>query len=91
MTYSCGYWVEHFLAGQKLLSDEDDVHKFLKKHFLHWLEALSWLGHLSAGLVQIQKLKSRIQVGATLWESEHVLTRHRSMEAQPYRRFWAML
>jgi hypothetical protein len=63
MTYSCGNWAKHYVAGQQTLCDRDDVHKFLQRHFLHWLEALSWLGQLSDAIGQITQLKSHLEVG----------------------------
>jgi hypothetical protein len=62
LTYSCGYWAEHVIKGQQVLSDNDSVYKFLQQHFLHWLEALSWLGQLSIVIHQITQLKSRVKV-----------------------------
>ncbi|GKT43277.1 vegetative incompatibility protein HET-E-1 [Colletotrichum spaethianum] len=61
--YSCAYWVNHFTdastkqdqRGQDL-NDSKLVYEFLKKHFLHWLEALSLLGNVSEGILQMSKL-----------------------------------
>ncbi|OKL62331.1 hypothetical protein UA08_02283 [Talaromyces atroroseus] len=39
--YACRYWVHHLKNSGITMQDEKDVHKFLLKHFLHWLEALS--------------------------------------------------
>jgi len=38
--YACLYWVQHLQKGDVKLIDNDQVHKFLNKHLLHWLEAL---------------------------------------------------
>ncbi|KAI1177260.1 hypothetical protein F4777DRAFT_542357 [Nemania sp. FL0916] len=39
--YACHYWVSHVEQSWRPLVDDDQVHRFLQKHFLHWLEALS--------------------------------------------------
>jgi hypothetical protein len=62
LTYSCSYWIEHFIQGQQMLSDNGSAHKFLQRHFLHWLEALGWIGHLSNVIGQIMQLKEHLEV-----------------------------
>ncbi|KAF8544991.1 WD40-repeat-containing domain protein [Trichophaea hybrida] len=42
--YACLYWVHHLRHSNVILRDNDRVHTFLQKHFLHWLEALSLIG-----------------------------------------------
>ncbi|KAF3229380.1 hypothetical protein TWF106_004299 [Orbilia oligospora] len=41
--YGCLYWVHHFVHSGKRIHDNDAVHSFLRKHLLHWFEALSLL------------------------------------------------
>jgi hypothetical protein len=48
--------------SKKVLGDEEIVWKFLKDHFLHWLESLSLLGKLSDGVTSIRKLLHVVQV-----------------------------
>jgi len=61
--YSCLYWVDHLLECQaredttKNLKDSGLVYSFLRQYFLNWLEALSLLKSMSAGVVMIQKLE----------------------------------
>ncbi|KAI1124900.1 vegetative incompatibility protein HET-E-1 [Nemania abortiva] len=38
--YACKHWAHHFEQAGHDFHDEDEVHSFLKQHFLHWLEAL---------------------------------------------------
>lgn len=52
--YSCVFWADNlcFLNGESLeckreLMDDGRVFRFLKEHFLRWLESLSLLGKLS--------------------------------------------
>jgi hypothetical protein len=44
--YACLYWVHHLKESGGIMNDGDQAHSFLKRHFLHWLEALSLLGRL---------------------------------------------
>ncbi|GKT96934.1 LOW QUALITY PROTEIN: beta transducin-like protein HET-E4s [Colletotrichum tofieldiae] len=72
--YSCVYWVSHLadgsLTGQEQhgqgLQDDGLAHTFLKEHYLHWLEALSLLGSVSAGILQMSKLSGLVQVSAEM-------------------------
>jgi hypothetical protein len=67
--YSCVYWVDHLCEvdgssshHRSELTDEGQIFKFLKKHFLHWLEGLSLLGKISDGISMIRKLLHPVQV-----------------------------
>ncbi|WYZ36192.1 hypothetical protein EsH8_XI_000075 [Colletotrichum jinshuiense] len=68
--YSCVYWVNHLAdgnpAGQELhnqdLQDGGSVYRFLKQHYLHWLEALSLVQSMSEGILQMSKLVHLAQV-----------------------------
>ncbi|RAH86618.1 NACHT and WD40 domain protein [Aspergillus japonicus CBS 114.51] len=42
--YACQYWVYHLARSQDRISDSE-ILSFLKKHFLHWLEALAIIGN----------------------------------------------
>ncbi|WYZ34284.1 hypothetical protein EsH8_I_000560 [Colletotrichum jinshuiense] len=66
--YSCLYWVDHLVDGatggrqhDEDIRDGGAVDEFLKRHYLHWLEALSLTRSLSKGLVAIAKLLSLVQ------------------------------
>ena len=63
VSYACRYWVHHCYQGMEPRSDLNQVLKFLKEHFLHWMEALSWLGLLSELIAQIGILRSFTNVG----------------------------
>ncbi|KAF2150506.1 WD40 repeat-like protein [Myriangium duriaei CBS 260.36] len=60
VAYACRYWIWHFVQSGHTLDDSSRVYKFLKQHFLHWLEALSWLGRLSIAVGYIIQLRSRV-------------------------------
>ncbi|OQV00176.1 WD domain-containing protein isoform 2 [Cladophialophora immunda] len=56
--YASLYWVQHLQRYGAQLCDNDDVYQFLRKHLLHWLEALSWTGQLSTAVHAIASLES---------------------------------
>lgn len=66
--YACVYWVDHLceihdnLQSRVDLCDNGMIDVFLKKHFLHWLEALSLMKSMSSGVVMIRKLESMLAV-----------------------------
>lgn len=68
VAYACTYWTLHLTKGEKQLYDHGAEHHFLKVHFLHWLEALSWLGRLSQAVAFVDDLQKLVHVsfGCTL-------------------------
>lgn len=67
--YSCIYWMDHLIEckheGQAqcgYLQDNGIVHKFLEKHYHHWLEALSILQSVPKGIMAMLKLYELLQV-----------------------------
>ncbi|CAG2000199.1 unnamed protein product [Fusarium graminearum] len=71
--YACLYWVYHLKESHESVRDIDQVHEFLKRHFLHWLEALSLMGRISESIGLIDELKSIIDTenGAILLSFLH--------------------
>lgn len=65
VAYACCYWVQHMSMSNSQLDDECAVHKFLQKHLLHWMEALSWLGKASDVIHSLETLKSIVAVSHT--------------------------
>ncbi|KAE8311019.1 hypothetical protein BDV41DRAFT_357646 [Aspergillus transmontanensis] len=61
LEYSCQYWVYHLQQSKGRIS-ETKILPFLKRHFLHWMEALSLLGIISEAVGIIDTLKSGIWV-----------------------------
>ncbi|KAF1935750.1 hypothetical protein EJ02DRAFT_483681 [Clathrospora elynae] len=55
--YACLYWIQHLAKNGIQLSDNDEVHMFLKEHCLYWLEALGWMGKVSEGIHAISSLQ----------------------------------
>ncbi|KAF7505377.1 hypothetical protein GJ744_000998 [Endocarpon pusillum] len=56
--YGCLYWIQHLQKSGIQLYNHDQTHQFLKEHFLHWLEVLSWMGKVSEGMHAITSLES---------------------------------
>ncbi|KAI6813582.1 hypothetical protein KC342_g16756 [Hortaea werneckii] len=54
----CTFWVQHFTASESKIHDDGLVYQFLKKHLLHWMEALSWLGRAGDVIHNIDTLRS---------------------------------
>jgi hypothetical protein len=48
--------------SKEYLEDDGDVHRFLKVHLLHWIEALSWLGKTSDVIRLLGSLQSIVIV-----------------------------
>jgi hypothetical protein len=62
LQYACRYWVQHLRRSGARLIDDCKVHKFLQKHLLHWLEALSIMGKISKGIAMIKTLLTLVEV-----------------------------
>ncbi len=66
--YACRYWVSHLEQVDQTrhrnmgLVDAGQVHHFLEKHFLHWLEALGLMGSVGTGIYAMKKLKKMLSV-----------------------------
>ena len=56
--YACLYWVHHLKKGGIELINNDQVHKFLNEHLLHWLEALGWMRRVPDGVLAAIQLES---------------------------------
>ena len=65
--YTCVYWVDHLCEiksnhDEVGLYDNGTIDVFLRKHFLHWLEALSLIKGISNGVLAIAKLIDLLMV-----------------------------
>ncbi|KAK6828769.1 hypothetical protein RU639_003735 [Aspergillus parasiticus] len=61
LRYSCHHWIYHLQQGRYQITDHDEIHKFVQKHFLHWLEAMSVLGLAPEIVRGIRTLQSAVQ------------------------------
>jgi hypothetical protein len=73
VVYACRYWVQHIAASGERIADNDKVHRFLNKHLLHWIEALSWLGKASDVIHNLKTLQSIVDVSHVLTSRFRVL------------------
>jgi hypothetical protein len=60
--YACRYWVQHLEQSKSSINDQGEVYRFLRNHFLHWLEALSLIGVMSESFALVGALQSLIAV-----------------------------
>jgi len=65
VAYACCYWTHHIVSSGKRMKGNDVVFRFLQKHMLHWMEALSWLGKASDVIHNIAALQSFVDVSHT--------------------------
>ncbi|KAI9643515.1 hypothetical protein NHQ30_008134 [Ciborinia camelliae] len=56
--YPCRHWIDHFEKGNVVECDNRNLHNFLLKHFLHWLEAMSLMERFSDSIIAINSLES---------------------------------
>lgn len=83
LRYAIRYWVHHLTQGALNIFNKDGVYTFLETHFLHWLEAMSILGHLPETIGSVNKLLSIVQVpvillnnGSDLLNVQNIQTSH---------------
>jgi hypothetical protein len=82
LQYACRYWVHHLQRGECSIHDGDEVHNFLKKHFLHLLEALGILGKISESIAMITTLQLLLSVSLDYYITRlHLLTISRPTKA----------
>ena len=62
LRYACCYWVTHLQRSKRNIRNDEQVHNFLQKYALYWLEALSLIGKASEGINVLVDLKSYINV-----------------------------
>lgn len=60
--YACLYWVQHLQKSNTQLFDTSNAYHFLQEHFLHWLEALGWIGKIAEGIHALSSLEAQISV-----------------------------
>ena len=62
LQYACRYWIQHLVQGKDQEAAMHSAFLFLRKHFLHWVEAMSLLGLMSEVVGLITLLQSAIHV-----------------------------
>lgn len=78
LQYSCRHWVSHFHQGSVSPEDQDHIYKFLKTHFLHWLEAMGVMGVSTEAVGIVNTLLSIVRTrlesdGVYLWPTTNVI------------------
>ena len=71
ISYFSSFWVDHLAKYlddstdsrryKDYLSDRGRVHKFLRKHLLHWFEVLSLIGEVDRGITGLYSLERMIR------------------------------
>ncbi|KAH7200625.1 hypothetical protein BKA60DRAFT_469988 [Fusarium oxysporum] len=56
LQYACLNWAYHHMKGDPKSNDNNEVHDFLTTHFLHWMEAMSFLGRVKECLDSLRSL-----------------------------------
>ena len=75
LQYSCRYWAQHLVRSDQPTSLVGSVFSFLKKHFLHWLEAMNILGFGPETVEVINMLEPIMQVSLLYQESTTNITK----------------
>ncbi|CAK40796.1 uncharacterized protein An11g07530 [Aspergillus niger] len=57
LQYACRYWTHHLVQCAEPARMEHDTLSFLRKHFLHWVEAMGLLGFTSEILGMLTRLQ----------------------------------
>ena len=61
--YTCRYWFNRFQQGNpSKKTSYDQILRFLKHHFLHWIETLALVGEVSGGVLSITGLEVTLAV-----------------------------
>ncbi|WPG99051.1 vegetative incompatibility protein het-e-1 [Acrodontium crateriforme] len=82
VAYACCHWVSHAVQSKHQVA-KDEILGFLKQHFLHWVEAISWLGRTAnviTGLKALEMLATEDNGGelqAFLQDAERFMLRNR--------------
>ena len=83
MQYACCYWIQHLRKSGSQLSDNDQVHRFLQEHLLHWLEALGWMRKVTEGIHAIITLDLMATVSQTVRKRAYEANRRLSHRSVP--------
>ena len=62
LRYACRYWVHHLQQSKWQICDDDQVHEFMQKYVLYWLEAISLIGEMPEIIEMIGILQSSLNV-----------------------------
>ncbi|KAF3318714.1 hypothetical protein TWF173_006730 [Orbilia oligospora] len=77
--YACRFWIEHAIECTQLHGDDGQIHQFLEKYLLHWLEFLSLINEnfmrrsLLERIVRLYRMVSCIDFSTTDNNKEYLL------------------
>lgn len=60
LKYACRYWLEHLSHAGIDLVQPELIDKFLRKHFLHWLEVMSLIGKINETCAMLRVLENMV-------------------------------
>jgi hypothetical protein len=66
--YACRNWVHHVKHSMIRIQDDGQIHEFLHTHFLHWVEALSFMGRANEVIQYLGVLESAATARQTPFE-----------------------
>ncbi|OAQ62508.1 vegetative incompatibility protein HET-E-1 [Purpureocillium lilacinum] len=91
--YACLNWVFHLQGARKRSGNCHEAYSFLKRHFLHWIEALSLMRRAPESIGMSRMLQALLRVsqcndmqrqGYSLYSSPRVTTRCPNFSRMPY-------
>ncbi|KAL4738277.1 WD40 repeat-like protein [Aspergillus similis] len=86
LQYSCRYWMYHLeQAGTQKW--EENIFFFLNEHFIHWLEAMGWVGLASETVGIISALQLKLVVSPYLRALNLAQKGLNSLQDKPYIEF----
>lgn len=68
LQYACSYWAEHVEQAALPISDYGKIHRFLMKHFIHWLEVMWLVGQSRQSLSVLSHLLSLVSLHSDVIE-----------------------
>ncbi|KAJ5462601.1 hypothetical protein N7475_007545 [Penicillium sp. IBT 31633x] len=96
--YPSRHWIAHLERSKTKSCAIDKTDVFLKEHFLHWLEALAYLGVVSAAVGELDIIKrivqgeSNIELSEFLHDARRFLLKNRwIVENEPLQLYYAGL
>lgn len=81
LEYACLYWVQHATAESLESDTTEEIHSFLRQHFLHWIELITLVGRLTEGVPLLTKLQDCVQVSSAFEVAENLLTLYREQKS----------
>ncbi|KAF3184876.1 hypothetical protein TWF225_005787 [Orbilia oligospora] len=98
LRYACCYWVHHLRQSQNKINDSSQIYKFLQKHILHWLEAVSLSGEMTKIVPIVDALSSAVddEAGKDLLALVQDIKRfarqnQRIIDIAPMQTYWSAL